>query len=77
MDAQESGASALAGIALQLTLLDKLVEKGVLDADEVQLILLEADARLARSPNMTVTGRFLADLRKDLHLKAGDGKSSS
>lgn len=50
MNAQESGASALAGIALQLTLLDKLVEKGVLDADEVQLILLEADARLAQSP---------------------------
>lgn len=72
MNAQESGASALAGIALQLTLLDKLVEKGVLAPEEVQAILLEADARLAQSPNTTVTSRFLSDLRKDLHLEAGD-----
>lgn len=71
MNAKESGASALAGIALQLTLLDKLVEKGVLAQEDVQTILLDADARIAQSPTMTVTGRFLSDLRKDLHLEVG------
>ena len=71
MNAQESGASALAGIALKLILLDKLVEKGVLAPEEVQTILLDADARIAQSPNMTVTRAFFSSLRKDLRLEAG------
>lgn len=44
MNTQESRASALAGIALQLSLLEKLVEKSVLTQEEVQSLLLDADA---------------------------------
>ncbi|WP_292037168.1 MULTISPECIES: hypothetical protein [unclassified Brevundimonas] len=68
MNAQESGAIALASIALQLTLLDTLVEKGLLAPDEVQDLLLKADAKVGESPTMNVTKGFLADLRRDLQL---------
>ncbi|WP_312145703.1 hypothetical protein [Brevundimonas sp.] len=68
MNAQESGAIALASIALQLTLLDTLVEKGLLTPDEVQDLLLKADAKVGESPTMNVTKGFLADLRRDLQL---------
>ncbi len=68
MNAQESGAIALASIALQLTLLDTLVEKGLLTPNEVQTLLLKADAKVGETPTMNVTKDFLADLRRDLQL---------
>ncbi|MBD3832227.1 hypothetical protein [Brevundimonas sp. P7753] len=69
MNAQQSGALSLASIALQLTLLDTLVEKGLLEQEEVQRLLLRADAKVGQSPTMEVTRGFLADLRRDLGLQ--------
>ncbi|MBB4797699.1 hypothetical protein HNP32_001423 [Brevundimonas bullata] len=69
MNAQQSGALSLAPIALQLTLLDTLVEKGLLEQEEVRRLLLRADAKVEESPTMGVTKGFLADLRRDLGLQ--------
>lgn len=69
MNAQESGALSLASIALQLTLLDTLVEKGLLKQEEVPRLLLRADTKLAGNPAMEVTRGFLAALRRDLGLQ--------
>lgn len=68
MNAQQYGALSLASIALQLTLLDTLVEKGLLEQEEVRRLLLRADAKVGESPSMEVTKGFLADLRRDLGL---------
>ena len=68
MNAQQSGALSLASIALNLTLLDTLVEKGLLDQEEVRRLLLQADDKVGKSPSMEVTRGFLADLRRDLGL---------
>ena len=64
MNAQQSGALSLASITLQLTLLDTLVEKGLLKQEEVPRLLLRADTKLAGSPAMEVTRGFLAALRR-------------
>lgn len=69
MNAQQSGALSLASIALQLTLLDTLVEKGLLEQEEVRRLLLRADAKVEESSTMEVTRGFLADLRRDLGLQ--------
>lgn len=69
MNAQQSGALSLASITLQLTLLDTLVEKGLLKQEEVPRLLLRADTKLAGSPAMEVTRGFLAALRRDLGLQ--------
>ncbi|MFK4057007.1 hypothetical protein [Brevundimonas sp. NPDC046655] len=68
MNAQQSGALSLASIALNLTLLDTLVEKGLLDQEEVRRLLLQADDKVGESPSMEVTRGFLAGLRRDLGL---------
>ncbi|WEK56600.1 MAG: hypothetical protein P0Y52_08545 [Candidatus Brevundimonas phytovorans] len=68
MNAQQSGALSLASIALNLTLLDTLVEKGLLDQEEVRRLLLQADDKVGKSPSMEVTRGFLAGLRRDLGL---------
>ena len=49
MNAQETRVSALAGMALQLSLLDKLVEKKALTSEDGQSILRGADERLEAS----------------------------
>ncbi len=68
MNAQQSGALSLASIALNQTLLDTLVEKGLLDQEEVRRLLLQADDKVGKSPSMEVTRGFLAGLRRDLGL---------
>ena len=68
MNAQQSGALSLASIALNLTLFDTLVEKGLLDQEEVRRLLLQADDKVGKSPSMEVTRGFLAGLRRDLGL---------
>lgn len=50
---------------MQLTLLDTLVEKGILEQEAVWRLQLRADAKVGESPTMEVTKRFLADLRRD------------
>ncbi|WEK56568.1 MAG: hypothetical protein P0Y52_08385 [Candidatus Brevundimonas phytovorans] len=69
MDNQQSGSLALASIALQLTLMDTLVRKGVLEPDEVKELLLAVDAKVGEgSPTTDVTKGFLAELLRDLQL---------
>lgn len=73
MNAQETRASALAGMALQLSLLDKLVEKKALTSEDVQSILRSADERLEASADVAVSGDFLASLRRELGIHAING----
>ncbi len=68
MNAQQSGALSLASIALNQTLLGTLVEKGLLDQEEVRRLLLQADDKVGKSPSTEVTRGFLAGLRRDLGL---------
>ena len=69
MNAQETRASALASMALQLSLLDKLVEKKALTSEDVQSILRGADERLEASADGAVSGDFLASLRSELGIE--------
>jgi chorismate mutase len=73
MNAQETRASALAGMALQLSLLDKLVEKNALTPEDVQSILRGADERLEASADVAVSGDFLASLRRELGIETVKG----